>query len=283
MTTGESSLSFKFSGTFVIFSGSFSVQLVGRSNFVNNSGMILPRLTCSIDGVQIQNLNPSPPTEDNLNVCAQEPGSLVDGEHFLVLNITASSVPFYFDRIEYLPSSSVSLSHATLKVSHTDPAINYSSTWETYDNFVNMTQTAGSEMSFSFIGKIGILYLYQGHLRFSPHIRKVCHLDWLLPPTLPQNKSEGMYFIDDEAPGTSFTIFSGDLNLSTKQFNQIFFKTGDLNPGPHVLKVEYQGSVQQMGLSLRWLWAAEYNFIYVIGICHSDFNPFAFKLKNGPL
>ncbi|KIJ35207.1 hypothetical protein M422DRAFT_69998 [Sphaerobolus stellatus SS14] len=216
--TGESSLSFKFSGS--------SVQLVGRNNFVNNSGMIPPRFTCSIDGVQIPNEEPTPAPEDNFKLCDQEPGSLVDGEHFLFVNITASSLPFYVDTIEYLPSSSVSLSHAAVRVSHTDPAISYSSTWKTYDNnFVNMTQTAGSEMTFSFIGK---------------------SVTWIgyYPPTLPQNKSEGVYFIDDEALGTSFTIFSGDLNLSTKQFNQIFFKTGDLNPGPHVLKVVYQGSVQ---------------------------------------
>ena len=157
--------------------------------------MISPKFTCSIDGVQIPNVKPPPVAEDNFTLCNQTPGSLADGEHSLFINITASSLPFYFDNIGYIPSSSVSLSHATVRVSHTDPAIGYSSTWKTYESFVNMTQTAGSEMTFSFIGKSGILYLYQGHSRSSPYIRKVCHLDWLLSPYLaPEQKRRDVFY-----------------------------------------------------------------------------------------
>ena len=130
-----------------------SIALIGRSNFANNSGNIFPQFSCSIDGIQIPNEGFIPVVTNNFVLCDQKPGTLVDGEHHFSLNITASPQLFYFDRLEYLASSSVSLSKATVKVNHTDPAISYSGNWFNYGNYVNMTITGGSKMTFNFIGE----------------------------------------------------------------------------------------------------------------------------------
>ncbi|KIJ30751.1 hypothetical protein M422DRAFT_77821, partial [Sphaerobolus stellatus SS14] len=227
-TTGDSSLSFSFTGS--------SITLIGRSNFVNNSGTIFPVFTCSIDGIQIPNEGFSLVATNNYVLCDQKPGTLVDREHHFSLAVTASQQPFYFDRIEYIPSNNVSLSQATVKVNHTDPTISYGAGWANYGNFVNMTRSAGSEMTFPFVGKSVTWVSYY------PQAAEV-----------PQNASEGLYSIDGGS-FTTFQIYSGVLDLPSSQFNQVFFKTPNLTSGSHVLKVVYQGSSKQMPLSLDYLY-----------------------------
>ncbi|KIJ44500.1 hypothetical protein M422DRAFT_47263 [Sphaerobolus stellatus SS14] len=236
-TIGESGISFAFSGTGVTIFGTV------MNNFVNNSGVITgPKVDCSIDSQDFRPGTPSTFHTNGFAFCEQKMGTLADGQHRISLNVVASlEQPFYFDRIEYTPSDNVSLSQATVKFTHIDPIINYGAGWidTSYrkggPNAVHLTNTVGSQITFPFTGK-SVTWI-----GFYPDITQYL-----------QNASTATYSVDDGNP-TTFPLFSGNLNISGSVFNQIFFKTPDLVPGPHVLKVTYQGTTEQMPLALDHL------------------------------
>ena len=59
---------------------------------------------------------------------------------------------FWFDQIQYLPSSNVPLDNSTVRVDSSDPAVQYSSGWTELDGIVNFTKTAGSTVTYEFFG-----------------------------------------------------------------------------------------------------------------------------------
>ena len=68
------------------------------------------------------------------------------------MNVTVLQQSFWFDQIQYLPSSNVSLDNSTVYVDSSDPAVKYSSGWTELNGIVNLTQTAGSTVTYEFFG-----------------------------------------------------------------------------------------------------------------------------------
>ncbi|KIJ35222.1 hypothetical protein M422DRAFT_85336, partial [Sphaerobolus stellatus SS14] len=234
-TSGNSSLSFTFSGS--------TVELIGRANFVNNGGALSPTFSCSVDGIGIQNEGLTQVQTNNFVFCQCIPGKLQhDGQHQIIINIAPSSSKqsFYFERIEYTPSSNVSLSPTTVRVNYTDPAIRYDAGWNNLPSgddrhdFVELTEFTGAEMTFPFVGT---------------------SVKWFgfFPAPYSQNTTTGVYTIDGGSP-TSFPIFSGNQDLQASIFNQLIFQTHSVDPDSHTLKVTYQGGDGLMALTLYTLY-----------------------------
>ena len=59
---------------------------------------------------------------------------------------------FWFDLIQYRPSSNVSLDNSTVRVDSSDLAVKYSSGWRELNGIVNLTQIAGSTVTYEFFG-----------------------------------------------------------------------------------------------------------------------------------
>jgi hypothetical protein len=127
------------------------IRVIGTTRIRNDSGVIDPQWSCFVDGVGIDNGTPFPYHENNWRLCSTN--SLMDGPHTITVNATvARSQTFWFDRIEYLPSTSVSLANRTVMLTSVDPAIQYASGWRDYANIGNWTQTAGSVFALNFYG-----------------------------------------------------------------------------------------------------------------------------------
>ena len=92
-----------------------SVKVIGTINIRNDSGIIDPQWSCYVDGVGIDTGSLIPYPENNWLLCSSY--ALADRPHTITVNATvAKSQTFWFDRIEYVPSSSVSLANETILV-----------------------------------------------------------------------------------------------------------------------------------------------------------------------
>ena len=133
-----------------LFSGS-KIAVLGTSITANISGTQDPTWECFVDNISIgSNISAGPDAENNWVLCQS---NLQDGPHVLTTNVTIlHNQTFWFDQIQYLPSSNVSLDNSTLRVDSSDPAIQYSSGWTELDGIVNLTQTAGSTVTYDFFG-----------------------------------------------------------------------------------------------------------------------------------
>jgi hypothetical protein len=127
------------------------VIVLGTSITTNSSGIQDPSWECFIDNVSIGwNLSSAPRTENSWVFCQSV---LQDGPHVLSTNVKVlHQQTFWFDRIHYVPSSNVPLDNATVMVDSTDPAVQYSSGWTELNGIVNLTQTAGSTVTYEFFG-----------------------------------------------------------------------------------------------------------------------------------
>ena len=138
-------------GWWVLFSGSL-ITVMGTSITTNASGTQDPTWECFVDNISIgwkTVLSEYP--ENNWIFCQNT--QLKDGPHVLTVKATVSNQQtFWFDQIQYLPSSDVSLSQATLRIDPTDPAIQYSDGWSELNGIAEMTQTTGSTITFVFSG-----------------------------------------------------------------------------------------------------------------------------------
>ena len=113
-----------------------AVRVIGSNQLRNDSSATVQsnlQLSCFVDGVSID------PTFPNRNHMTQYPGnnwkfcasdSLTDGPHIITVNATpTNNQTFWFDRIEYAPSSSISLENKTILLFWNDTAIQYGSGW----------------------------------------------------------------------------------------------------------------------------------------------------------
>ena len=160
-TITNASLTFKFTGKSPYSSYSSCTEqtpTVGRAVTVkgtiqtqNVSSVDNPTWVCLLDGDQIGSdisRRPSLPTSSNSWIYCQN-FRLTDGPHTLVINVTATEKPFWFDRIEYAPSASEPLENRTISVSGADdPALHFSAGW-----VFGQTSQRGATMTFDFIGK----------------------------------------------------------------------------------------------------------------------------------
>ena len=133
------------------FSGS-QPTVLGTSITTNASGTQDPTWECFIDNISIGwNFSPGSENENNWVFCQND--QLLDGPHVLSMNVTVLHLQnFWFDQIQYLPSSNVPLYNSTLRVDSSDPAVQYSSGWTESLDIVNLTQSAGSTVTFQFFG-----------------------------------------------------------------------------------------------------------------------------------
>jgi hypothetical protein len=73
----------------------------------------------------------------------------------------AKNQTFWFDRIEYIPSTSLSLSNKTIMVTSPDPAMQFATGWNDYAEIGNWTQTPGSVFAMNFYGmRIELICLF---------------------------------------------------------------------------------------------------------------------------
>ena len=117
----------------------------------NASGTQDPTWECFVDNISIGWKISAGSRPENYWVFCQS--DLQDGPHVLSMNVTVSHLQtFWLDQIRYLPSSNVSLENSTVSVDSSDPAVLYSSGWTELDGIVNLTQTAGSTVTYQFFG-----------------------------------------------------------------------------------------------------------------------------------
>ena len=132
------------------FSGS-SIYVLGTSITTNSSGSQDPTWECFIDNNSIGWNTVVQSAENNWVLCQDT--QLQDGPHVLTVKATVSNQQtFWFDEIEYLPSSSVPLDQAMMRISAGDPILQYSSGWSQLLSFVNITQVGGSTLTYQFSG-----------------------------------------------------------------------------------------------------------------------------------
>lgn len=127
------------------------MRVVGTNYIRNDSGVIDPQWSCYVDGVGLVSDSPYQYPENNWEFCRST--SLTDGPHTITVNATVTeSQTFWFDRIEYTPSTSVSLANKTILLNNLDPAIQFSTGWNDYAEIGNWTQTQGSLVALNFYG-----------------------------------------------------------------------------------------------------------------------------------
>ena len=133
------------------FSGS-QISVLGASITSNASGTEDPSWECFVDNISIgRHISAGTANQNNWVFCSSDP-SLQNGPHVFSMNVTVlHQQTFWFDQIQYRSSSNVPLDNLTVRVDSTDSTVVYSSGW-TESGFVNLTQNAGSTVTYEFIG-----------------------------------------------------------------------------------------------------------------------------------
>ncbi|KAF8801593.1 hypothetical protein BYT27DRAFT_7245174 [Phlegmacium glaucopus] len=219
----DASFSFSFSGT--------SITVLGTSITTNASGTQDPTWECFVDNNSIGWNTVLEFAENNWVFCQN--GQLHDGPHVLTVKAKVSNQQtFWFDQIQYIPSSNVPLDQSILHVDSSDSTLQYSPGWQPLNGIVNLTQTAGSTLTYQFSG---------------------VSLSWVafIPGRFPLSSSSATYSIDGQTP-TTFLVPALSSAGATELYNQILFQTGKLSPGHHKLVVTYQGNSGTAPLALDY-------------------------------
>ncbi|KAF8811573.1 hypothetical protein BYT27DRAFT_7240265 [Phlegmacium glaucopus] len=219
----DANLSFPFSGT--------SVTVLGTSITTNASGSQIPTWECFVDDNSIGWNTVLQFAENNWVFC--DNGQLQDGPHVLSVRAKVSNQQtFWFDQIQYIPSSNVSLDQSLLRVDSSDPVMRYSSGWQPLSDIVNLTQTAGSTLTYQFSG---------------------VSLSWMgfTPGHFPLIPSSATYSIDGQTP-TTFLVPALSSDGAMEVYNQILFQSAKLSPGLHTLIVTHKGNSSTAPLVLDY-------------------------------
>ncbi|KAF8808392.1 hypothetical protein BYT27DRAFT_7337774 [Phlegmacium glaucopus] len=215
----DASFSYSFSGS--------SVSVMGTSVTTNSSGSQDPTWECFVDNNSIGWRTVLQYAENSWVFCQN--GQLQDGPHVLTVKVkVAHQNTFWFDQIQYLPSSSASLDQSLVRIDSSDSAVQYSSGWQGFGGIVDLTQTTGSTVTYSFSGT---------SLTFVGY----------LPPNFPLTTSSATYSIDGSSP-SNFLVPNGSPEL----YNQVLFQTGQLSAGQHKVVVTYQGNSGTAPLALDY-------------------------------
>ncbi|TFK31634.1 hypothetical protein BDQ12DRAFT_105831 [Crucibulum laeve] len=222
-TKSNASLSYSFSGS--------DIHVYGTTTIRNNSGVLDPWFECFIDGIRINNSSFGA-VENNWVLC-QAPKPFTDGKHELTVNITSAGTTFWLDDIQYVPSPDVPLDTATILIDDSDPAIAYDDQWQALGGSSRMTTKTGGSMTFNFIGK---------------------SISWFafIPTELSHTASSATYSIDGGPPST-FILNGLPAQSTITIYNQIFFTSPDLTPGPHNITVTNRGNGSTTPLAIDYL------------------------------
>ncbi|KAF8163683.1 hypothetical protein B0H34DRAFT_781303 [Crassisporium funariophilum] len=222
-TKSDASLSYAFNGSRVVVFGSNSLR--------NDSGVLDPSWECFVDKISIGASKPFPFDENNWVFCQQD--TLVDGPHVLTVNVTvAKAQTFWFDQIQYVPSASVALDQQIILVDSLDPELQYGPGWQALGGTANMTSVQNAQFEFHFTG---------------------IQLSWygFIPQEFPHGPSPATYSIDGQTP-INF-LLKGLPQVSGSIYNQEFFSTQALSPGPHKLVVVHEGTGSTTPLTLDYI------------------------------
>ncbi|KAF8880153.1 hypothetical protein BD779DRAFT_1099478 [Infundibulicybe gibba] len=231
---------------------SLSLQFQGSGSspqvFGTNSSPGTP-YECFIDGTSIGSTSPTGAFVGLL--CDGTP--FVEGkEYTLTLNVTQKEgfQGIGFDYITYIPSTSVPLGSATVLVDRGDPAIAYGILGWNFDtsgqdDLDSFTQTNDTGLTFNFTGTS------------VSWVGSILHLG---PANQSISTGSATYSIDEAEP-VPFELHTPPVvnyhtNNSTTQValnltNQVFFTSPTLSPGPHSLKVTYEGNQTAVPLALN--------------------------------
>ena len=109
---------------------------------------------CSVDGHGIDSSNPGPfgIAKNNLLFCHSD--SLTDGPHTLTVDAAlVENQTFWFDQLEYVPSSTVSLENKMILLRREDSALLFGSAWNSY-----ATRVTGARFTLNFYGTYNSFY-----------------------------------------------------------------------------------------------------------------------------
>ncbi|KAF9529503.1 hypothetical protein CPB83DRAFT_765016 [Crepidotus variabilis] len=224
-TTSSASFSFQFSGT--------GIKVYGSNDKHNDSVISDPKWSCFIDQQSITASKPEKEAQNHRHLCENNNLKPQDGPHTLTVNVTvAQNQTFWFDRIEYVPSSTVSLDDSLILIESNDAEFRYRDGWKK-SGTANMTKTNGASFEFGFTGI------------------SVTWFSWVLSGE-PGNSTNGTWAIDGGSR-TTFNINGHTADLKTTQYNQKLFETPTLPMGQHNLSVVYNGNKDTIPLTLDYL------------------------------
>ncbi len=121
------------------------VRVIGAKHSVATD----PQWVCSVDGNGIGSFNPglNGPNKNQVLFCQSET-TLGDGLHTLTVDTTLrENQTFWFDHLEYIPSSTLSLENKMILLRRNDPALQYGSAWNNA-----ATQVTGALFMVNFYG-----------------------------------------------------------------------------------------------------------------------------------
>jgi hypothetical protein len=147
-----SPFSFVLKVKYIVSLGS-GLRVMGTYTGTQNSATM--DWTCFVDGVNLHKGSPNANTnfyENHMMLC-EVPVS--DGPHTLTVSASVgSNQTLWLDKIQYLPSASVSLENKTIQLDGADSAITYGFGWSSYQ-----TQTSDSQLACRFYGMRNQFYL----------------------------------------------------------------------------------------------------------------------------
>ncbi|KAF8624378.1 hypothetical protein AX15_005907 [Amanita polypyramis BW_CC] len=226
-TDANNSFVFSFEGTSIAVSGTTALKQIQGPNNVTTYD---PTWECFVDGQSIGSTQPFIYAENNWLLCDKT--GLTDGPHVLTLNVTTMGTTFWFDFLQFTPPPNKSYGNGSnvMSLSNLDPGIEYLTGWGPLGSTANCTTVPGSQAIFNFTGT---------------------SLTWVgfVPTELSHNASSASYSIDGGAR-TTFRLNGLAPDATTTIYNQIFFSTPELSPGPHTLLVTYLGSGSETPLVL---------------------------------
>lgn len=194
-------------------------------------------VSCKVDNNELGIHTPNS-AQNNWAICTS--ANLVDGDHTLVVDIPSpagSSV--FFDYILYAPSPNIQpdTAGASLRISSSDPSINYS------DGFVVEKDTGSAQLTNAWHAHITVSFTGQ-------------QLTWygVYSTSFPSTPSTAEYTIDGGS-ATQFSISgpTGNDGSSTTALNQVVFQTPILAEGSHTLMTTFLGDGQGTPLGLAFV------------------------------
>ena len=222
------------------------VRALGTNLIRNDSGVIDPQWECFVDNVSIGSSAPFRYPENNWLFCPETP--VQDGHHTLTIQTAvARNQTFWFDRIEYRPSPSLSLENQTIRVPYSDATIQYGNGWGNFGDFAKGTQRNGAVMTFNFYGMTLILSSILSWLESFP---LGVSISWwgYNPGEFPGNSTTATWQIDDQ-PVQTFLI-RGHSDGAGSSYNVKLFETPSYPYSSHRLTVIHKGNGQSTPLNL---------------------------------
>jgi len=111
---------------------------MGVNHIRIDSGVVDPQWSCYVDGDRINTvMAPSEYPKNNWQLCS---AIVTYGSHTITVNATVTrNQTFWFDRMEYVPSTTVvvPVTNKTITLTSVDPEIQYGSGWNRLESIAN--------------------------------------------------------------------------------------------------------------------------------------------------